>query len=281
MKNEQLIKILKVAIISTIIMLVAEAIFDIPAVTNWFEHIIKSSSGIWVWVVIWVIMFLQVTILTIPAYVILSASVSIGINTLSVLYIAVVISAYMCGCLLAYWIGYKFGRKAVRWCAGSDEDYDKWSNFLNKKGKWWYLATVVFPFFPDDLLCLVAGGVKFKFAWYAISNFIGRTVGLVTMLYTFKLIGFVSNGIPLMLIVWAVALVAEIVVLIVLQNRQKGLSLAGENQNETTTTQANEENKTENIKVENNEKEQENESGKNNKKVEIKIQEITKTKNKE
>ena len=221
MKREQLIKILKVALISTIIMLIAEAIFDIPAVTNWFANIIKSSTGVWVWVVIWIIMFLQVTILNIPAYVILSASVSIGIETLSVLYVLVVISAYMCGCLLAYWAGYKFGRKAVRWCAGSDEDYEKWSNFLNKKGKIWYLATVVFPFFPDDLLCLIAGGVKFNFAWYSISNLIGRTIGLVTMLYTLKLIGFVSNGIPLMLIVWAVALIAEIILLLVLKNKDK------------------------------------------------------------
>lgn len=221
MKKEQLIKILKVAIISTIIMLVAEAIFSIPAITNWFGDIIKNSSGVWVWVIIWVIMFLQVTILNIPAYVILSASISIGIETLSIVYIAVVLSAYMAGCLFAYWIGYKFGRKAVKWCAGSDEDYNKWSKFLNKKGKLWYFLTVLFPFFPDDLLCFVAGSVKFNFWWYTLINFVGRGIGLVTMLFTLKFITNFANGFPIMLIVWAVALVAEIIIYFILKAQFK------------------------------------------------------------
>lgn len=220
-KKEQLLKILKVAIVSTIIMLVAEAIFDIPAVVNWFSNLITGSSGIWVWIVIWLIMFLQVTILNIPAYVILSASVSIGIETLSITYILVVISAYMVGCILAYWLGRWFGIKAVKWCAGSEEDYNKWSDVLNKKGKWWYFATVVFPFFPDDLLCLVAGSVKFNFEFYAVANLIGRTIGLVTMLLTLKLIGNISGNFPIMLIVWAAALVAELVVFIVLKIKMK------------------------------------------------------------
>lgn len=219
MKKEQLIKILKVAIISTIIMLVAEAIFSIPAITNWFGDIIKNSSGVWVWVIIWVIMFLQVTILNIPAYVILSASISIGIETLSVVYIAVVLSAYMAGCLLAYWLGYKFGIKAVKWCAGSDEDYNKWSKFLNEKGKLWYFLTVLFPFFPDDLLCLVAGGVKFNFWWYTVINFVGRGIGLVTMLFTLKFITNFANGFPIMLIVWAVALIAEIIIYYIVKSK--------------------------------------------------------------
>lgn len=221
MKKEQIIKILQVAIISTLIMLVAEAIFDIPAVTNWFSNIITGSHGIWIWVIIWLIMFLQVTILNIPAYVILSASTSIGIKTLSFAYIAVVLSAYMAGCLLAYWLGYKFGRKAVRWCAGSDEDYDKWSKFLNKKGKLWYFLTVIFPFFPDDLLCLIAGGVKFNLGFYTLANFIGRGVGLVTMLITLKFITNFGNGIPIMLIVWAVALIAELILYFVIKSKNK------------------------------------------------------------
>lgn len=231
MKREQIIKILQVAIISTIIMLVAEAIFDIPAVTNWFSDMITKSSGVWVWIVIWIIMFLQVTILNIPAYVILSASISIGIETLSLKYILVVLSAYMTGCLIAYWIGYRFGRKAVRWCAGSDEDYDKWSKFLNKKGKWWYFLTVLFPFFPDDLLCLVAGGVKFDLGWYTLSNFIGRGVGLITMLFTLKSITNFGHGFPIMLIVWAVALIAEIVVYYILKARQKNDEHIEQNKN--------------------------------------------------
>ena len=212
MKREQLLKILKVAIISTIVIFVAEGIFAIPGISNWFSKLITNSNGVMVWIVIWIIMFLQVTLLNIPAYVILSACASIkGLEILSITYILVVLSAYMCGCLLAYWLGYKFGKKAVKWCAGSDEDYAKWSSYLNKKGKLWYLLTVTFPFFPDDLLCLVAGAVRFDFGWYTLANFIGRGIGLITMILTLKLIGAVSGDFPIMLIIWAMALVAEII----------------------------------------------------------------------
>ena len=164
-------------------------------------------------------MFLQVTILNLPAYVILSACVSIGINTIGWEFILITISAYMCGCLLAYWLGFKFGKKAVKWCAGSEEDYNKWCDVLNEKGKWWYLITVLFPFFPDDLLCIVAGSVKFNFWFYFISNLIGRTIGLITMLYTLKLIGMIGGGFPFMIIVWGVALLVEIIIYLVLYKK--------------------------------------------------------------
>ncbi len=218
MNKQQIIKILKVSMIATAIMLGFEILFSFDVITNWFGELI-TKSGDWAYLVIWVIMFLQVTVLNIPAYVILSASVSIGISTLSWEFILVTISAYMCGCLLAYLLGFKFGKKAVKWCAGSEEDYNKWCDVLNEKGKWWYLITVLFPFFPDDLLCIVAGSVKFNFWFYFISNLIGRTIGLVTMLYTLKLIGMIGGGFPFMIIVWGVALLIEIIIYLVLNRK--------------------------------------------------------------
>lgn len=207
--------------IATLIILILESVFSIPAVKDWFNDIITNSSGIVVYIVIWLIMFLQVTILNVPAYVILSASVTVGIKTLSIVYISVVISAYMVGCIVAYWIGRKFGVRAVKWCAGSEEDYKKWSTTLNSKGKWWYLVTVVFPMFPDDILCMVAGAVKFNFKFYVFANFIGRTIGLVTALLTLNLLNMSDSNFPYMIIVWAVALIAEFVIYLVLKKKEK------------------------------------------------------------
>ena len=212
MTKEQIQRILKVCIVATIIMLIFEVIFSIPAINNFFRNWITSTSGWVVFLVIWLIMFLQCTILNIPAYVVLSASISIGIECMSWQYLLIVITAYMAGCITAYWLGRWLGVKAVKWCAGSEEEFDKWSNVLNTKGKWWYALTVLLTLFPDDLLFLVAGAVKFNFAFYVIANAICRSIGLVAMILTLQAVGSIGGGIPLMIIVWAIALIVELIV---------------------------------------------------------------------
>ena len=219
MKKDQIIRLLKVALVTTAILLIFEGIFSIPAINNFFMGLISGSSGWLAYLFVWLIMFLQVTILNIPAYSVLAACTSIGMKTLDIVFISVVLSAYMVGCILAYWLGRWFGKRAVKWCAGSEEDYDKWSSVLNSKGKIWYFLTVLFPFFPDDILCLVAGAVKFNFGLYTIINFVGRGIGLVTTILTLGLINKVSDGFPIMVIVWAVALVAELIAYIILNKK--------------------------------------------------------------
>ena len=219
MKKEQIIKLLKVFLVGTAIMLIAEIIFSIPQINNFFSDLVINSNGWVVYLVIWLIMFAQVTILNIPAYVILIASINSGINVLGWQYLLTVISAYMVGCILAYFLGKWFVIKAVKWCTGSEEDFEKWCNIINKKGKWWYFATVILPFFSDDLLCIVAGSIKFNFVFYFFANLIGRSVGLITMLLTLKLIGNIGGGFPFMIIVWAIALIAEFIALIILNKK--------------------------------------------------------------
>lgn len=221
MKKDQILRLLKVALVTTTILLTFEGIFSIPAINNFFMGLISGSSGWLAYLFVWLIMFLQVTILNIPAYSILAACTAIGMKTLDFVFIAVVLSAYMVGCILAYWLGRWFGKKAVKWCAGSEEDYDKWSKVLNSKGKIWYFLTILFPFFPDDLLCILAGAVKFNFGLYFIMNFVGRGIGLITIILTLGLINKVSGGFPFMVIVWAVALIAELVGYIILSKKAK------------------------------------------------------------
>ena len=222
MTNQQLQRILKVCIIATIIMLIFDIVFSIPMIIDFFKEWITTSSGWLIFLVIWIIMFLQCTVLNIPAYVILSASVSIGLNCLSWQYLLCVITAYMAGCILAYWIGRWWGVKAVKWCAGSNEDYEKWCIVLNQKGKWYYALTVLFPFFPDDLLCIVCGSVKFDFIFFTIANLLGRTIGLIAMILTLELIGSMGGGIPIMPFVWGALLIAECIVLAILIIKNKG-----------------------------------------------------------
>lgn len=220
MRRDQILKLLKVAMITTAIILLMEIIFAIDVVNGWFVNLILNSSDYLVYGTIWLIMFLQTTILNIPAYVILSASVSVGIHTLSITFFSVVLSAYMCGAVLAYWLGRWFGVRAVEWCAGGSEDYDKWSIILNVKGRWWYFATVIFPLFPDDILCLVAGAVCFNFKFYFIANLIGRGIGLISMILVLNLIGSIDSTFPFMILVWVFALLIMIVAYIILKRKE-------------------------------------------------------------
>lgn len=234
MNRDQIIRLLKVAMVTTSILLVFEVIFSLDVINNFFLGLISGANGWLAYLFVWIIMFLQVTVLNIPAYSVLAACTSIGMHTLDIVFISVILSAYMAGCILAYWIGRLFGKRAVKWCAGSEEDYNKWSKILNSKGKWWYFLTVLFPFFPDDLLCIVAGAVKFNFLYYTIMNLIGRSIGLITTILTLKLINKVSSGFPFMIIVWAVAFLVEMIAYIILYKRSKK---NGSNERDTTTTE--------------------------------------------
>ena len=221
MKKEQIIKFLKLGIYTTLFLIAIEIVFLIPAVDNFFKNWVQNSSGWVLWLVLWILFFLQTNLIQIPAVSLLQISVHSGIEVLSWQYILLVMSAYMGGCILSYWLGRWFGSKAVKWVAGSEEDFDKWSKFINEKGKIWYLLSVLLPVFPDDILCIIAGSLKMDFGFYTLANLIGRSIGLITMLVVLKYIGIASSSIPFMLIVWCVGLVAEIITLIVLNKNTK------------------------------------------------------------
>lgn len=227
MKKEQLIKILITMIIATSLMLIFEILFDIPVISNSITNWVAKQNNILIYVSIFLIMYLQVSIIPIPAIIVITAA--IGANVLKTdlglsmfnqgstwIFIAVTMLAYMLGACTSYWMGRKWGQKAIKWCAGSEEDYSKWVNFLSTKGKWPYFLTVLLPIFPDDLLCLVCGSVKFNFWFFFWSNLIGRLIGLITTLISLILIG-AGGGSPLAAIAWGSALLIELVLFAILK----------------------------------------------------------------
>lgn len=222
MNKYQIVKILRLGLITTFIMFLFEILFTIPGISNIITQWVQNQNGWLIYGAIWFVMFIQATIIPIPSVTVLTASLGAGIlnkdsgiiemfgNPDTWLYIVVVLSAYMLGACVSYWIGRKWGKKAIQWCAGSDEEYIKWSEFITKKGKWPYAATVLLPIFPDDLLCLVAGSVKFDFLFFFFSNLIGRFIGLITMILTLILIGAGGGG-WFTIAAWSVGLVAQLV----------------------------------------------------------------------
>lgn len=227
MKKEQILRILLLAIIGTVLMLGFEILFNIDSISNAITNWVASQNTWLIYIAIWLIMFLQVSVIPIPAIIVITAAIGAGVLRTDLglamfglpetwLFILVTMFAYMLGACISYLVGRKWGRKAVKWCAGSEEDYDKWANFLGTKGKWPYAITVLLPVFPDDLLCLVAGSVKFDFSFFFFSNLIGRTIGLLTTLFSLVIIG-AGGGSPIAMIAWIVALVLEIIGYIIIK----------------------------------------------------------------
>lgn len=228
---EQWQKALRVIIICMAFMVISEGIFEIPAIEEFFgSGLIEGKSGWLVYAIIWLVMFAQVAIIPIPALPILVAcnqipnlvatGSSLGnlFSLTTLLFVLFVCSATVTGAIASYWIGRTFGKPAIRWVAGSDEDYEVWSKKLNSKiGKWIYGGTVLFPIFPDDLLSLVVGSIKMNFSFYVTVNMICKFVGLYCTLIVMRIPGLdiffgkEGNGPPIALIVYTLILIAAIV----------------------------------------------------------------------
>lgn len=225
MTTQQIRKLLDVGLIACALMFGFELLFSFDVITNTINSWIQ---GDYVLIIIWFLMFIQVCIVPIPAYIVLNACVILPSIQLSVttargwLIIAVILSAYILGAIVAYWVGRKWGSKAIRWCAGDDTSYQKWSDLLNTKGKWWYAASVLLPIFPDDLLCMVCGAVRFKFRFFFWSNLIGRGIGLVTMTAALTLLHYTSGeGFPWSVVIWGVVVLALLICDIIFRVKEK------------------------------------------------------------
>jgi membrane protein YqaA with SNARE-associated domain len=186
--KEQITKAFFLTFITLLIMLVFEFILLIPGVKTSFLNIMNADTRWMIYLGYWFLIFLQTTIVPIPAITILAAAnrtnmISFNLLTDASFYF-LTISSYMVGVIVMYLLGRKWGKYAIKWVAGTEEEYNKWIQVINKKGKLFYFLTVMFPLFPDDLLCFVAGGVKLNFKFFIFSNLIGRTIGLVTAVYT-------------------------------------------------------------------------------------------------
>lgn len=228
MNKAQVIKILQIMLIATSLMFAFEVLFSFDGVTNWISGIIYSADDWLVYVIVWLIMFLQVCFIPIPAYVVLNAcvvipSISLGLGTVTGwLMIANILSAYMIGAVVAYWIGRVWGQKAVKWCAGSDADYAKWADFIDKKGKGWYALTVLLPIFPDDLLVFAAGSVKLKFWYFFVVNLIGRGIGLICMVGALQMLQSLNGGgFPISTVAWGVVLLGLFVAWVILKYKRR------------------------------------------------------------
>jgi len=154
-----------------------------------------------------VIQFLQVTFLPIPAFLTTVAGALIfgPFKTFVLSFVSILI-----GSLFAFWLGRKFGKKLLVWIAGKD-DANKWTKKLTN-GKYAFFLMMLFPAFPDDLLCIAAGVTNMSLKFFTITNLITRPIGILCICYLGS-----GNLLPYeghYLIVWTIIWIALITLFI-------------------------------------------------------------------
>lgn len=239
--QSQITKLLCALIVCVSLLLVVEIVFQIPIINDAFSTDALSENmgdNKIIWLVLWLLMFAQVTIIPVPSmpiYVFCNRTYLVaqgaGLTDLfslrTLFFVAFVTSASVVGSIVAYGLGKLGGRKAVRWIAGDEDDYNKWSKALNcKTGKYIYAATVVFPIFPDDVLCLVAGALKIDFKFFLISNILGKLVGAFCLLMFLRVPylsnffqGSVDGGFPWAIVVYSALLLCSTLTLVLWKRR--------------------------------------------------------------
>lgn len=155
-----------------------------------------------------VIQILQVLVLPLPAAVCYIPGSQIwGAFTATLLASAGVIV----GSLIAYAIGRFFGKRAAEWIAGK-EAVEKYVKFIGNKGKVIFLLMQILPFFPDDILCIIAGLTAMSFPFFLVTIIVVRPIiiALYCFLGTGSIIPFSGWGIPVWITVFAVCIVLAV-----------------------------------------------------------------------
>ncbi len=145
-----------------------------------------SKAGSWTWLLFILLQFLQVVILPIPGMISTGVGVALFGPFKATLYSLIGIVS---GSLLAFIIGRKLGIKAVNWIVGED-DLNKWLKKLKGKDSLFLTVAFVFPLFPDDILCFVAGLSTMSFSYFFIMNLFSRMLAIVCTCFSVNFIPF-------------------------------------------------------------------------------------------
>ncbi len=199
-------------IILILIIIIGYLIFRALGLTNISREALQeyiNQTGVWAPIIFIIISFLQVTIIPIPGSItILAGSYLFGFIES---FIYSLIGMFLGG-LFAFFLGRILGKKFVYWVAG---DKQKVEDYLTKmKGK----ETVIlffmflFPFFPDDLLCMIAGITSISWKTYIIMQIITRitSIGATLIFLSGELIPYHDWGIPVIIAISILGIIAFI-----------------------------------------------------------------------
>ncbi|MBQ9795552.1 MAG: TVP38/TMEM64 family protein [Clostridia bacterium] len=179
-------KILRLFLTFTVIVAILIIGYAIIKFTGIWEKInsieklraIVESGGMFSFVVFVLLQILQTTVLQIPAIFVTIAG-TLVFGTWTTFFLSFI--AVMIGSVIMFWIGRKAGKKFLNWLVGKEEA-DVWFKRMSH-GKYLFFLMMVFPMFPDDILCVVAGMTNMSFGYFFWTNVVARSIGIACTVF--------------------------------------------------------------------------------------------------
>ena len=154
---------------------------DSESLQNYLER-----AGAWMPIMYVLLQFLQVVLLPIPSLVSTVAGIALFGPFWTTVYSFIGI---MAGSVLAFAIGRRWGKKTVGWIVGADA-LAKWQKKLNRKDNVILTAMFILPFFPDDILCFLAGLSSMTTGYFLLMVSISRILAIGSTCYSVNFIPF-------------------------------------------------------------------------------------------
>lgn len=130
------------------------------------------DSGYFGYAVFIALTVFQVVVLPVPAAVTIVIGSAIYGATVS--FVLSVIGTVI-GSLIAFALGKIFGRRLCNWMFG-EENTEKYAKLVGEKGRFLFIIMLLFPAFPDDMLCMIAGITTMSYGYFLIVCVLTRPV---------------------------------------------------------------------------------------------------------
>ncbi len=151
--------------------------------------------------------FLQVTIIPIPSTITTTAGALLFEGIWKPLYLTVI--GLVVGSMFAFFLGRVFGVRFANWLVG-EKTIAKYKAMTKGRDKIVLFYMFLFPFFPDDFLCILAGMTNYTYLGFFLLQVFSRTIGtLVTILMTKGILSIPMHG-------WWIALWVVIIALVII-----------------------------------------------------------------
>ena len=182
---------------------------DQETLQAWIE-----SFGAWGPIIFFVLELAQVILIPVPAQITTLAGIfAFGPFKAFLISSLAVIS----GSIIAFTIGRHLG-VPVLYKIAKKETVDKYRKLISKKGRMLLPIMFLFPLFPDDLLCFIAGTTTMSWLYFIVVTLATRLIGIgcICAFMGGDIIPFSGWGIP----VWIVVVIALVTTSIILLKNQ-------------------------------------------------------------